>query len=64
MAPPHLSVALEAHEERALQELAADMGLERPEVMRRALRLLGIVYGLHASVHGVVRPVADPRAEV
>jgi hypothetical protein len=64
MAMAGLSVTLEAHEERALQELASDMGLERAEVMRRALRLLGIVYGLHASVHGVVSPVRDPRAEV
>ena len=64
MGSPDLRVALDAHDERALGELAADMGLERPEVMRRALRLLGIVYGLHASVHGVVRPVTDPRTEV
>jgi hypothetical protein len=56
-----MSVRLSGDDARSLDELAADMDVEGGEVLRRALRLLGLVYGLHGSVHGVVQPVPDPR---
>jgi hypothetical protein len=59
--PTNMSVQLSCDEARSLRELATDMDVAGDEVLRRALRLLGLVYGLHSSVHGVVRPVADPR---
>jgi len=51
---------LDGHEARIARELAEEMGKSPEEVVRGAVRLLGIVRGLQ-SVHGVVRPVGDPR---
>lgn len=60
-APVHMSLRLLGDDARSLEELATGMDVDGGEVVRRALRLLGLVYGLHTSTHGVLRPVPDPR---
>jgi hypothetical protein len=45
---------------RTVDSIALILGLDRAEVIRRAVRLAGLMRGIH-YVNGVVRPVADPR---
>jgi hypothetical protein len=51
---------LDGDEARIARELAHEMGKSPEDVVRGAVRLLGMLRGLQA-VHGVVRPVGDPR---
>jgi hypothetical protein len=53
-------LVLDADDLRTLDELAAEMGRPRDEVLRGGLRLLGITRALY-SLNGVMRPVGDPR---
>lgn len=54
-------LSLDRDDERVLTELQGELGLGADEILRRSLRLLGITYALHSSVHGVMSPVGDPR---
>ena len=56
-----LRLSLDHDDERVLTELQGELGIGADEVLRRSLRLLGITYALHNSVHGVMHPVGDPR---
>ncbi|MEW6583506.1 MAG: hypothetical protein AB1416_12190 [Actinomycetota bacterium] len=57
-----VTVQLAADEARALDELSAEMCRPADEVVRGALRLLGMTRALH-NLHGVLRPVGDPRGD-
>jgi hypothetical protein len=58
-----LTVRLAEDEARALDELSADLCRPVDEVVKGALRLLGMTRALH-NLHGVVRPVGDPRGDL
>lgn len=55
-----MNLRLDGDEARIARELAEEMSTSPDDVVRGAIRLLGLVRGLQ-SVHGVVRPVGDPR---
>lgn len=61
--PHRVDLPLDADELRALDELAEDMARPRDEVLRGALRLLGMTRALH-NRHGIVNPVGDPRDDL
>ena len=54
-------LSLDPHDERVLTDLQVELGVGADEILRRSLRLMGITYALHNSVHGVMHPVGDPR---
>jgi hypothetical protein len=56
----HVTTHFDAEDLATLDTIAGTLGLDRSEVILRAVRLAGMVRAV-CYVNGVVRPVADPR---
>jgi hypothetical protein len=56
----HVTTHFDEDDLQTLDAIAGTLGLERTEVIRRAVRLAGVMRAVY-YLHGVMSPVADPR---
>jgi hypothetical protein len=56
----HVTTEFDDEDLRTLDAIAGTLGLERAEVILRAVRLAGVMRAVY-YLHGVMSPISDPR---